>query len=819
MTPRWGVLAIDHEALAALDLPSSMQALVQRRVDDLSHAARSLLEAAAILGSQCALPEAQRVSTLSDTEWRQAVDEAIGSHLIEALTHGTYGFVHERTREVLLAALPPEQRRVLHRRAADEREARSGAAPTLAAAREIADHLEACGDAVPVRRRILWHRAAGERALDEMAFALADHHLSAARTLIAEHGQRVDADLHEASARALLGLGEMPDATQAFDAALAASTDAHQRARILLTRSQMRFSAYDAIGSFAAATDGLAALGWRRPRSRMLFALQVCAHAIIGLVLVGRRRVGHLPDGQRERVALQVNLLRAAGQARYLLLQPMSATAYTLLSLPWAARLGPSRELAQAMSIGAVVAATFGADGLRGRLIEGARRVGEHIGDPGATAYAAMHDALSLEAAGRNRASGEAARGLLTVHGSWLETSDLMLLAGAIAWNLDVRGHTREALQQWQLVYDRSRLASEAGAAENPYLLMGWITLESLGMRSEAAALRAQVSALGEETTANRYRRQAYLGALVRYLRDQGDYGPEMTQAIAGLDALKLNPATINPWAQPAFTQPYDVAVERACRATDPGERATWLAEARQRRRVLRRMRLLPMLQATMWISDARVARLDGKPARASRLLARAERVAIAEDMPRAHSDIAEVRAQLASEPRRCRRDPQAGAPRPARGRRAGLASAPAVALPPVRIAGGRRARFWKCSRWLTGRGKRRRHRPGSQSDGRAGRLAARTPHARCPPLTQPGGRAHQRSRRARPPLTRPRGAAPRGRARPALPRRRRHGRALAPCGARPRGHRHSPRRGRLLSIGGGARSPNPRRRARDRRR
>ncbi len=38
----------------------------------------------------------------------------------------------------------------------------------------------------------------------------------------------------------------------------------------------------------------------------------------------------------------------------------------------------------------------------------------------------------------------------------------------------------------------RSRLASEAGAAENPYLLMGWITLENLGMRAEAAPYAAR---------------------------------------------------------------------------------------------------------------------------------------------------------------------------------------------------------------------------------------------------------------------------------------------------------------------------------------
>ncbi len=130
--------------------------------------------------------------------------------------------------------------------------------------------------------------------------------------------------------------------------------------------------------------------------------------------MIGRRRVGNLPAEQRAHAALLINLLRAAGQARYLLLQPISAAAYTLLSLPWAARLGPSRELAQAMSTGAVVAASFGARGLRGRLIEGARRVGTHIGDPAATAYAEMHEVLSLEAAGegprgrRGRAWGAA---------------------------------------------------------------------------------------------------------------------------------------------------------------------------------------------------------------------------------------------------------------------------------------------------------------------------------------------------------------------------------------------------------------------------
>ncbi len=196
-------------ALAALRLPENMVELVQQRVDELPHTARVLLEAAAILGPEFALAEAQRVATLNEAEWNEATDAALASQVIEHRHHGSYGFVHEQARTALLATLPDAQRVHLHRRAADEREARAGTTPSLAAAREIAEHLAACGGVWPVRRLVSWHRTAGLRALDEMAFGLAEHHLAAARTAILASGERIDAQLHEASARALLGLGEM----------------------------------------------------------------------------------------------------------------------------------------------------------------------------------------------------------------------------------------------------------------------------------------------------------------------------------------------------------------------------------------------------------------------------------------------------------------------------------------------------------------------------------------------------------------------------------------------------------------------------------
>ncbi len=648
--PSWGTLLVDRTGLDRLALPDDVMGLVLARLERLSPSAREFLTAAAVAGNRFSPAVVARAADLSAVDAAEACTEALAERLIERRDADRCAFVHERLREALLAPVDAAGQQARHLRLAEVLEERAGPASAPAElAFAVAHHLAQAEQPGTAERRLAWNRRAAEAALERHAAQRATELFGAAEAAALELGQALDADDHEAWATALLRVGDVTGAERHIEAVLDRSDDRRQRARVLLHRSQTLFSTYDAPGAQAAVQAGLEALGRSVPRGRVRRAVGTVLAATVGLLMLATRRgLGSAPDDRREDLALEVDLLRAAAQVAYIRMRPLEVAAFTLRALPRAARLGASRQLVQVMAAASVVVASLGADRIRARLIDGAERTARAIRDPSALAYAKLYRVLSLEAAGQTREAGDASEGLLAEHGRWLETADLLLGVGAIAFNLDLRGHVREALREWQSVHDRVLHASQSGADENPYLLMGWITMETLGERAEAARLRQAVRALDKPEGDNPYRRQMYLGALIRYLREQNEYGPELMRAIEASDALALDPRTSNPWVHGNFTQPFAVHVALAERADDPGERAEHLREARRRWRQVRRARCTPIHQAEVLVALANLEDLAGRPRRAARALRRAEELAVRADHLRAHCEIARIRARMA---------------------------------------------------------------------------------------------------------------------------------------------------------------------------
>ena len=98
-------------------LPRSLEELLARRLDALDGPARTVLEAAAVLGQE---REAELLTRLSGLEEPVAAD-ALHALCLRALLEeeeGRLHFVHDRLREAVAARLPGDRREALHRRAA-----------------------------------------------------------------------------------------------------------------------------------------------------------------------------------------------------------------------------------------------------------------------------------------------------------------------------------------------------------------------------------------------------------------------------------------------------------------------------------------------------------------------------------------------------------------------------------------------------------------------------------------------------------------------------------------------------------------------------
>ena len=212
----------DGADLERFIVPTTLQSLMQERIDRLSPAEKQTLQLAAVLGR-----------TFTHEELAVAVDdpERLESHLdalqramlVSAHSSGTdraYGFSHALTREAAYQIILNRQRRRLHARVGDALERlHAGHAEDYAGL--LAHHFAEARDA----RAITYASMAGERSLLLFAPAEAVEHYSHAVDVALQLKQEPPLTVYQGRGRAFLHQGRYEQARPDFEAALELARD------------------------------------------------------------------------------------------------------------------------------------------------------------------------------------------------------------------------------------------------------------------------------------------------------------------------------------------------------------------------------------------------------------------------------------------------------------------------------------------------------------------------------------------------------------------------------------------------------------------
>jgi len=195
------------------EVPHGVRLVIEQRLQRVSEVCRRLLAAAAVVGRtfDFALLEAMS-DEHGDGALVDAIDEAEKAYLIREVPRHTaatqegsgevpYIFVHELTRQTILAGLSLPRQQRLHRRVAEamERTHASNLEPHLAA---LAVHFRQAGPMTDAEKAIDYSVRAGEAAADAFAYTEAITHWQAALELMEER-----AAAPERRAELLMGLG------------------------------------------------------------------------------------------------------------------------------------------------------------------------------------------------------------------------------------------------------------------------------------------------------------------------------------------------------------------------------------------------------------------------------------------------------------------------------------------------------------------------------------------------------------------------------------------------------------------------------------
>ena len=210
----------------AIRIPEGVREVIGRRLNLLSAPCNEMLAIAAVIGRDFAHDVlVQAADRQGDQGLLDALDEALGAHVIQETTDGEYQFAHNLIRMTLYDELRPARRRLMHRIVGNAVEV-SRRSDIDAVLPELARHFLAAGD---INRAIDYATRAGQRADALLAFEDAVQFFQAALDAVEQRPQPDDA----ARCRLLLLLGEALRKANAFPRALATLRDAAELATAL----------------------------------------------------------------------------------------------------------------------------------------------------------------------------------------------------------------------------------------------------------------------------------------------------------------------------------------------------------------------------------------------------------------------------------------------------------------------------------------------------------------------------------------------------------------------------------------------------------
>jgi DNA-binding CsgD family transcriptional regulator len=148
-------------SLRQVPVPALLRQVIERRLSNLDHRTRELLQVGAVIGAELEIELWQELSEADDEQMSTALRQALVTRLLEENQTGTaIQFTHALIREAVLAGMMLPRRKSLHRRIADILMSRSSQDAEV-----IANHLHLANDP----RAVEWLIKTGDRA----AFAFA----------------------------------------------------------------------------------------------------------------------------------------------------------------------------------------------------------------------------------------------------------------------------------------------------------------------------------------------------------------------------------------------------------------------------------------------------------------------------------------------------------------------------------------------------------------------------------------------------------------------------------------------------------------------
>jgi tetratricopeptide (TPR) repeat protein len=223
----------ERKAIEELALPQSVKEAIGRRLNRLSAACIDVLHTASALGKAFEYSELATAADVEEDQLLDALDEAASAQIMRPAGGESFGFTHDKIREVLYEELNPIRRRRLHQRVGESLERLYQGHTRDDHVQDLAYQFLQSGD---FEKGLSYALRAAEQA--QRVYALEDalgYYQQAADCAEGLHRSGQLAEVYRAIGDVQMGRGLFYEARDAFEQALALATRREERA-VLKTR-------------------------------------------------------------------------------------------------------------------------------------------------------------------------------------------------------------------------------------------------------------------------------------------------------------------------------------------------------------------------------------------------------------------------------------------------------------------------------------------------------------------------------------------------------------------------------------------------------
>ncbi len=601
LRPSWGGWTFDRERLDALDLPTSFEAALRRRVDGLGREEHQLLEAAAIVGSRIDPDLLAEALELDRGGVDRSLARAVEAHVLTDTSAGL-AFVHDYVRERLGEGVDGESRGELHRRIATALDRRPGER-SEAEIYAIAWHYAAATSA-PTERVVDACVRAGALAAQAHATEDAYTFYEAARASLGEG--EVVMELSRSLGQICQRTGRTEAAIVHYRAGIRAASAALDRAELRSFLCETFSNAFRFAECRTVAAAAFDELGVAPPRAS-LRSLATTIGALTGRRfrrISGRPWRGRDPQSGRRRATI-LRLLSAINFAAYLEIDGAVALQAGLRQYAITDGEEATREQAIGTQAVASVYAVLGRERSFKRLTKEAFSQAESSGDRSAVAQVLLSRAFGLATLGDDAGAERSARRGLEIGRRWLGPSMFANGARVLTFSLQHQGRAREALEVCRLGYRRLQLATRGDNELLPHILFSLHASAhgTVGEFDRARELldeaRERLSSVGDHTIF----KGTLLSAELRLAADLGGADPKIQPLVRELLDLEVDPSRLMIYHREWYFNAGSALIHRAWAedgaVPETGELLVELGA------VLQRIATVPMLAAQRAVIDA----------------------------------------------------------------------------------------------------------------------------------------------------------------------------------------------------------------------